>query len=231
MLEAFEEAALLSRWQTKGDDIALNRLVQAYRPLVLSVARAYRTPGVSLDDLIQEGQLGLVQAIHRFDSTVGTRLGTYARWWITAYISNFARRNRSVISSGLPSPPRGGTAEDRREARRKIASVNSPIDVAFDVPMGGGNGQSAAATLADNGPGPDEIVADRRDRQRRQAALQEGLEVLDERERRILAARFLMDQPPTRAELGRTFALTGERIRQIELNALRKLKGHLAHTA
>jgi RNA polymerase sigma-32 factor len=218
-------------------------LFHSYHRLVVDVARRFRGSGVAMEDLIQEGNLGLTIAAKRFDPTRGVSLSTYAYHWIRGLILGQVVRGRGVVSLGSARRERKLFSRLSR-VRRKLEQLGGPVDstaladklgvpreaveavlgrfsqrdVSLDADEGYWSGR-----LATGGPGPEDAVAEGEEMSRRRALLAEGLGTLDERERAILRARHLTSEPVTLASLGRRMRLSRERVRQLEARALGKL--------
>ena len=143
MLSRAEERDLIHRWQVDACPDSIARLCHAYSPLVMSIARRYASGGSELDDLVQEGNIGLMEALQRFESNRGFRLSTYARWWIESLIRDFGHRHRAAV----------------RPPKVKAGPQIFPTIVSLSVPQGEG-GTELGETLVDDGPGPEvEVIA------------------------------------------------------------------------
>ncbi|MGZ4141990.1 MAG: sigma-70 family RNA polymerase sigma factor [Actinomycetota bacterium] len=245
LLTAEEEVALAKRVQ-KGDPAATERMVCSNLRLVVSIARRYRSTGVPLLDLIQEGNLGLLRAVEKFDGRKGFKFSTYATWWIRQAIQRgIADRGRTVrlpvhIHEQLvrlrreqraleASLGREATAEEiARAADMSPARVRELLDagrtpVSLETPVGEG-GDSTLRDFVAAGDA-DELFGDVL-RSVGREELERVLQTLPERERAILSLRFGLtgDQPMTLERIGEQFGLTSERIRQLESKALAKLR-------
>ncbi len=256
MLERDYEVELGRRWRDDQDEKALNELVVSHVRLVVKVASGFRGYGLPLSDLIQEGNIGLMEAAKRFDPERNVRFSTYASWWILASIQEFIVRNSSIIRIGT-TPAQKSLFFNLRLLRAKIAdNVGGPmtdenrrtIAQMLDVPLaavermeahlagpdrslnmsiGSEDGEEMMNFLADDRPTPEETVADILDGETRSQWLREALETLTPREKDIIRHRFLDDGRTTLAEIGESYGVTKERIRQIEGRALAKLKAVL----
>lgn len=255
-LEREEERSLAELWKENHDEIALHRLTYAHMRLVISIAAKFRHYGLSMADLIQEGNVGLLEAAERFEPERDVRLSTYATWWIRASIQDYILRNWSIVRGGTSSAQKTLFFNLRRLRARleqgheelvghdtyeKIAlqigvsqadvalmdarlsapdtSLNAPV---IDADTGGSS--ERIEFLVDNSPLPDESVSELIDGQRRAAWLDVALDVLNERELRILQARRLQDEQVTLEFLGDDLGISKERVRQIENRALEKLR-------
>jgi RNA polymerase primary sigma factor len=235
----------LARRKDLGDEAAKRRLVECNLRLVISMARAYSASGVPLLDLIQEGNLGLMRAVEKFDYRRGYKLSTYATWWIRQSMSRaIADQGRTIrlplhvldVVKKLHRAKRKLTQTLGRDplAAELAAELEIPVErvielqrmtedpVSLETPVGDGESLFSDMVEDVNAPRPDDHVAG--DERRRQ--LQEALESLNERTRRVIEARFgLGDRDPaTLEQVGTEIGVTRERVRQIETRALRELE-------
>jgi RNA polymerase sigma-32 factor len=253
MLEKDQEYRLAKRWREQGDRNAANQLVTSHLRLAAKVAMGYRGYGLPVSEIISEGNVGLMQAVNRFEPERGFRFATYAIWWIRASIQDYILRSWSLVKIGT-------TANQKklffklRSAKSKIAAFESgdlrPDQVAliakhFDVPdqdvidmnrrLGGDKSINAPLRedgetgewqdqLVDQSPSPEAIVVEQDEKDYQQKALIAAIEVLDDRERRIFEARHLVDEPLTLEDLAAKFNVSRERIRQIEARAFEKVR-------
>lgn len=254
LLEKDHELELATRWRDKGDEKALHELVQSYTRLVVSMASRFRNYGLPMGDLIQEGNIGLMQAASRFEPERGLRFSTYASWWIRSSIQDYVLRNWSIVRTGTTAAQKSLFFNLRR-LRAKIESKNGQeglgdegrrqIAKELDVNIGevedmearlAANDQSLNATigedgetdwqsfLADSRPNPEEVVIGMKDAQTRSAWLQQALGELSDREQTIIRERHLVYEPVTLEELGKQLGVSKERVRQLEQRAMDKLK-------
>lgn len=263
-LERAYEQELGRRWRDGHEEQALHELIESHARLVVRIASRYRSSSIPLGDLVQEGNIGLMEAALRFDPERNTRFSTYATWWIVRMIRNYMMRNASIVRvATTPNQRRvyfnlwrlrakarttaDGTMtdEDRLRIARELdvpLSDVERIDVHFarpDQSLNATIGQDDSIELqdlvVDARPSPEAVVAGRRDRKVQLAWLDEAMHTLSERERRVIESRFLGDDKTTLAEIGENFGVTKERIRQIERQALLKLraamKGRMADGA
>lgn len=257
LLTREQEVELAIRHRDCGDPGAARRLVDANLRFVVRVALGYRRYGVPLPDLIQEGNLGLIQAVERFDPTRGIRLISYAVWWIRAYIQSAVLRSWSVVRVGtthtqrrlfyrLPSEAAaavagGGTAGGAEELAERLGVPPREVrdmqrrlagrDVSLDAPVDDDRGFSPMDRLADGGQDPETEAADAQDRAARRDRLRDALGCLPARERAIVEQRHLAEEPRTLAQLGEDLGLSRERVRQLECAALVKLRRALVADA
>ncbi|HXQ68078.1 MAG TPA: RNA polymerase factor sigma-32 [Alphaproteobacteria bacterium] len=252
-LEREYEQELGRRWRERRDETALHELIESHARLVVRIASRYRASGVPLGDLVQEGNIGLMEAAVRFDPERNTRFSTYATWWIVRMIRNYLMRNASIVRVATTPTQRrvyfnlwrlrtkartrtDGTMTE--EDRARIATeLDVPlsdverIDIHFARPdqslntaIGEDGSMELQDLIADVRPSPETVVTGRRDRKIHLAWLNEAMETLSERERRVIESRFLGEDKTTLAEIGEAFGVTKERIRQIERQALVKLR-------
>ena len=248
-LTVAEEHRLSRRWRTLEDPHALARLVQAHLGLVIRIATEFRHSGPAMEDLIQEGNLGLTIAARRFDPSRATRLATYATYWIRACMLEHVVRSHGPVRIGTTRSQRKiffGLGRARRKLEREgeqadaealaealgveredIESMTPRLtgrDVSLDAPRSVDDRRQAGNMLAEDGPSPEEMVAGVEEEDARRTKLFEGLKVLDQRERAIIKARHMRQRPATLASLGKRFGISRERVRQLELRAKSKLR-------
>jgi RNA polymerase primary sigma factor len=235
----------LARRKDMGDEAAKRRLVECNLRLVISMARAYSASGVPLLDLIQEGNMGLMRAVEKFDYRRGYKLSTYATWWIRQSMSRaIADQGRTIrlplhvldVVKKLHRAKRKLTQTLGRDplAAELAAELEIPVErvielqrmtedpISLETPVGDGESLFSDMVEDVNAPRPDDHVAG--DERRRQ--LEEALDSLNERTRRVIEARFgLGDRDPaTLEQVGTEIGVTRERVRQIETRALRELE-------
>ncbi len=257
LLTRDHEFDLARRWREEGDQKALHELVRSYTRLVVSTATRFRNYGLPLGDLVQEGNVGLMQAAARFEPDREVRFSTYAAWWIRSAMQDYILRNWSIVRTGTTAAQKAlffnlrrlrariaGAEEDGRLTqfgRTKIAEELG-VDVheveSMEMRLAS-NDQSLNATvadpsedewqdfLADQRPSPEEVVIGMRDASTRSKWLAEALGELTPRERTIISARRLQDQGATLEELGRELGVSKERVRQLEHRALLKLRASM----
>ncbi len=257
LLTRDHEFDLARRWREEGDQKALHELVRSYTRLVVATATRFRNYGLPLGDLVQEGNVGLMQAAARFEPDREVRFSTYAAWWIRSAMQDYILRNWSIVRTGTTAAQKSlffnlrrlrariaGAEEDGRLTqfgRTKIAEELG-VDIheveAMEMRLAS-NDQSLNATvadqsedewqdfLADQRPSPEEVVIGMRDARTRSKWLAEALGELTPRERTIISARRLQDQGATLEELGRELGVSKERVRQLEHRALLKLRASM----
>ena len=253
MLSRERERNLAVAWRDKRDQGALHELILAYARLVVAAAARLRGYGLPLGDLIQEGNIGLMEAAIRFDPDRQVRFSTYAAWWIRASMQDYILRNRSIVRTGttaaqktlffnlrrlrarIADPSRanmsGGEIDRMAEALGVAAGEVSAMeqrlaggDYSLNAIMGDEGEESWQDRLADTRPNPEEAVSASHDDERRRSWLDRALDRLSARERRIVEARQLAEISLTLEDLGREFAVSKERVRQLEQRALGRLK-------
>lgn len=253
MLERDQEYSLAKRWREHGDRDAANQLVTSHLRLAAKVAMGYRGYGLPVSEIISEGNVGLMQAVNRFEPEKGFRFSTYAIWWIRASIQDYILRSWSLVKIGTTMSQKKLFFK-LRSAKSKIAAFESgdlrpdqvsliakSLDVAehdvVDMNRRLGGDKSINAPLREDGetgewqdhlvdqsPSPEAIVAEQDEKEYQQKALAAAIDVLDDRERRIFEARHLVDEPLTLEDLAAQFKVSRERIRQIEARAFEKVR-------
>ena len=253
MLEREQEYMLAKRWREHGDRDAANQLVTSHLRLAVKVAMSYRGYGLPVSEIISEGNVGLLQALDRFEPDRGFRFSTYAVWWIRASIQDYILRSWSLVKIGT-------TASQKklffklRSAKNKIAALQSgdmhPDQVTLiaknlgvadqeviDMNRRLGGDSSLNAPIHDEGeagewqdylvdqsPSPEVLLAGRDETDHRHKALVHAIGVLNQRERRIFEARHLAEEPTTLEDLAAEFNVSRERVRQIETRAFEKVR-------
>ncbi|MCG3173760.1 MAG: RNA polymerase sigma factor RpoH [Myxococcota bacterium] len=244
LLSKEEEYELARRYRDKGDQKAAQKLVSANLRLVVRVAHKYAYYGIRLADLIQEGNMGLMKAVERFDPDKGFRFITYASWWIRVYIQNYILANVKAVRLGSKEAHRKlffGSRETREsvtfgahgdgpsiemsmdagvlpEAEKSgLANINlkSP-DISLDATFDDEGRTSRLDRLESNTPDVEGHMVQSEEMGRLQGALREALKVLGERERFIVEQRLLSDEPMTLQQIGDRFGISRERARQLE---------------
>jgi RNA polymerase sigma-32 factor len=244
-LDRDAERDLASRWKA-GDKRAGERIVEACLPFVVSIALEYRRWGVPLEDVIQQGNVGLLRAAQKFDPGRDCRLATYAAYWIRAEIREFVVRAFRVVRLGTTKGERRALrtyrkTKDSDPASLAAASGLSEERVKMLLPLISGREISLDATVGDlppalerlagAGPSPEDTAARHEASERASAAVHDAVAHLDERERMIVRERFMAEDPPTLQELGDRLGVSKERVRQLEERARQKLRGELSELA
>lgn len=247
-----EEQDLARRYRDTGDREALFRLVTSNLMQVVRVALSYRRAARNLLDLVQEGNLGLLAAIERFDPELGVRLPTYAAWWIRAYIVKFLLDNVRLVRVGTTNARRKLLRNLRQEKARLIAEgfdvgpkmladhfnvseedvmdVESALhsqDVSLDAPLGDAEDRTRGDLIPDTGPTVEEDVARRELQDKVKEAIDRFRVGLGDREKVILDERLLSDDPVTLQVIGDRFGTTREAVRQAEARLMARLREHL----
>ncbi|HYC05219.1 MAG TPA: RNA polymerase factor sigma-32 [Azospirillaceae bacterium] len=248
------EFDLARRWREEGDEKALHELVRAYARLVVATATRFRNYGLPLGDLMQEGNVGLMQAASRFEPDREVRFSTYAAWWIRSAMQDYILRNWSIVRTGTTAAQKSLFFNLRRlrakiaespsaasltpENRRTIAETLNveehevesmemrlaAADQSLNSPLSEGGEDQWQDFLADQRPSPEEVVIGMRDSRMRSRWLSEALGELSPRERTIIAERRLREDGATLEELGRVLGVSKERVRQLESRAMSKLR-------
>jgi RNA polymerase sigma-32 factor len=238
---AEEERQLAERYRA-GDRRAGDRLIQACLPFVLMIAREYRCWGVPMEDIVQQGNLGLLKAAARFDPDRECRLVTYAAYWVRAEIREHVVRSYRMVRLGTTKAERRALRAYRRtretdperlaemsglsrEAVDRLIPLLSARDTSADQPNAAGF--SPLDRIASSDATPEERAMADETREKTRAELQAFFREIPARERTILRARLLDDHPMTLERLGRRFGISKERVRQLEERTLAKLKGRL----
>ncbi len=253
MLERDQEYKLAKRWRELGDREAADQLVTSHLRLAAKIAMGYRGYGLPVSEMISEGNVGLVQALNRFEPEKGFRFATYAMWWIRACIQDYILRSWSLVKIGTTANQKRlffklRSAKTRIAALEsgdlrpdQVASIARSLDVSdqdvIDMNRRLGGDKSINAPIRDNGetgewqdylvdqsPSPEAIVVEQDETDRQRKALIAAIDVLDGRERSIFEGRLLADEPPTLEELAAKFKVSRERIRQLEARAFEKVR-------
>ena len=256
LLEREVEYEYAQRWRDDGDEEALHKLVRAYTRLVISLAGKFRNYGLPMGDLVQEGNVGLMQAAARFEPERGVRFSTYASWWIRSAMQDYILRNWSIVRTGTTAAQKSLFFNLRRlrakinddiggqltqEGREYIATeLNVPLtdvetmevrlgasDQSLNAPVAEEGDGNWQDFLADSRPNPEEIVTGLRDAETRSRWLNEALTQLSDREQRIIRERRLQEEGATLEELGKSLGVSKERVRQLEQRAMEKLRSHI----
>jgi RNA polymerase sigma-32 factor len=253
MLEPQEEYMLAKRWREHGDRTAAHQLVTSHLRLVAKIAMGYRGYGLPISEVISEGNVGLMQAVKRFEPEKGFRLATYAMWWIKAAIQEYILRSWSLVKMGTTANQKklffnlrkaksrisaldeGDMHPDQVKLIAKRLGVTEQDVIEMNRRLGGDASLNAPIREeGDSGEWQDWLVDDRDSQEatlaeseefdNRRAALSDALAVLNERERRIFEARRLADEPVTLEDLAVEFGVSRERVRQIEVRAFEKVQ-------
>jgi RNA polymerase sigma-32 factor len=253
MLEPQEEYMLAKRWREHGDREAAHKLVTSHLRLVAKIAMGYRGYGLPISEVVSEGNVGLMQAVKRFEPEKGFRLATYAMWWIKAAIQEYILRSWSLVKMGTTANQKklffnlrkakskisaleeGDLRPDQVKLIAKRLGVTEQDVIDMNRRLGGDASLNAAIRddgesaewqdwLVDESPSQERILFDNEESDNRHKALVAALDVLNERERRIFEARRLADEPITLEDLASEFGVSRERVRQIEVRAFEKVQ-------
>ena len=254
MLDAAEEYMLAKNWRDKGDKDAAHKLVTSHLRLVAKIAMGYRGYGLPVSELVSEGNIGLMQAVKKFDPEKGFRLTTYAIWWIKASIQEYVLRSWSLVKIGTTSAQKKlffnlkkiinqiFAAEQGDMLPEHVSQIATQLDVREDevvsmnqrlaghehslnAPVGNEEGDAEWQDWVVDEDADQELqISQKQELNQRQSLLQNALHVLDEREKEILQDRRLVDEPKTLEELSQKHKVSRERIRQIENRAFEKVQ-------
>ena len=259
MLAAEEEYMLAKNWQSTGNVKSAEKLVTSHMRLVAKIAMGYKGYGLPLNEMISEGNVGLMQAVKKFEPEKGFRLATYAMWWIKASIQEYILRSWSLVKIGTTTAqkklffnlkkiknqiaPRS-EGDLRKEHVKDIAkrlSVSESEVVSMNRRLSGKE-QSLNAPIGEDGDEWQDWVVDNEmdhelkiaqsdEMEQRKDLLQDSIKILNEREKKILYLRRLTDDPITLDELSKKYKISRERVRQIENKAFEKLQKHMLNSA
>ena len=253
MLQPEEEYMLAKRWREHEDSGAAHRLVTSHLRLVAKIAMGYRGYGLPINEIVSEGNVGLMQAVKRFEPDKGFRLATYAMWWIRASIQEYILRSWSLVKIGTTAAQKKlffnlrkakGQIKAIEEGDLKpenvkqiatklgvteeeVISMNRRLaapDHSLNAPMRADSEGEWQDWLVDDSPNQETILAEQEQKDDRSELLAEGMKALNERERHILTERRLKDEPATLEDLSKEYDISRERVRQIEVRAFEKLQ-------
>src|SRR5690242_18525615 len=253
MLEPQEEFMLAKRWREHGDRDAAHKLVTSHLRLVAKIAMGYRGYGLPISEVISEGNVGLMQAVKRFEPEKGFRLATYAMWWIKAAIQEYILRSWSLVKMGTTANQKklffnlrkaksrisaleeGDMRPDQVKLIAKRLGVTEQDVIDMNRRLGGdaslntpireeGDAGEWQDWLVDDHASQESTLADTEELDNRKKALTDALSVLNDRERRIFEARRLAEEPITLEDLAAEFQVSRERVRQIEVRAFEKVQ-------
>lgn len=248
-----KEFELAVKYSETGDVGAAEELVVSHLPFVVKVAFQYRHYMIPVQDLIQEGTIGLMKAVKRFDPHRGFRLVSFAVWWIKAYIKNFILKSWNLVKLGTTQAQRklffriGDIGEHLDEASRKtriddlakelkvksddVIEVEARIKArewSLNEVVGEDKDVTAMDLLPDHSPGSEDLLIERESAAQLSTATDQALKKLDPRERFIVTKRYMDDSPWTLQRLGEHFGTSRERVRQLEKRALKKLRNEFS---
>ena len=259
MLDAEEEYMLAKNWKTTGNVKSAEKLVTSHLRLVAKIAMRYKGYGLPMNEIISEGNVGLMQAVKKFEPEKGFRLATYAMWWIKASIQEYILRSWSLVKIGTTTAQKKlffnlkklknqiapkNEGDLKKDEVEKIANT---LDVSEDEVISmnrrlSGKEQSLNAPIGEDGDEWQDWVVDKEMDQelkiahqeeldQRKDLLQDSIKILNDREKEILYARRLNENPSTLEDLSKKYKISRERIRQIENKAFEKLQKHMLNSA
>jgi RNA polymerase sigma-32 factor len=253
LLEPEEEYMFAKAWREHEDPEAARRLVTSHLRLVAKIAMGYRGYGLPLSEVVAEGNVGLMQAVKRFEPDKGFRLATYAMWWIRASIQEYILRSWSLVKMGTTAAQKklffnlrkaktkinaieegDLTPEHLKEIARQLAVPEQEVtnmnrrltapDSSLNAPLRSDSESEWQDWLADDALDQETQLAQREEKGERHELLEHAMSELTERERDILQARRLLDEPATLEDLSQKYGVSRERVRQIEVRAFEKLQ-------
>jgi RNA polymerase sigma-32 factor len=253
MLDAEEEYMLAKNWRENGNLQSAHKLVTSHLRLVAKIAMGYRGYGLPVNELISEGNLGLMQAVKKFDPEKGFRLATYAMWWIKAAIQEYVLRSWSLVKMGTTTAQKklffnlkkiknqiaarqdGDLREDQVNEISKRLDVESHEVInmnrrmmgqekSLNDPIKSGETDEWQDWLVDDSLDQELIVSQKQEYDDKKELLNNAMKILNDREKKIITARRLSEEPKTLEELSKIYKISRERIRQIETKAFEKLQ-------
>ena len=253
MLDAEEEYMLAKNWRENGNLQSAHKLVTSHLRLVAKIAMGYRGYGLPVNELISEGNIGLMQAVKKFDPEKGFRLATYAMWWIKASIQEYVLRSWSLVKMGTTTAQKKlffnlrklknqiapGQEGDLRD--EQVNEISKRLDVdskevvnmnrrmmgqekSLNEPIKSGEKDEWQDWLVDNSLDQELIVSQKQEYDDKKELLNDAMKILNQREKDIIIARRLSENPKTLEELSKNYKISRERIRQIETKAFEKLQ-------
>jgi RNA polymerase sigma-32 factor len=260
MLDAEEEYMLAKNWKENGNLKAAHKLVTSHLRLVAKIAMGYRGYGLPVNEMISEGNIGLMQAVKKFDPDKGFRLATYAMWWIKAAIQEYVLRSWSLVKMGTTTAQKKlffnlkkiknqiapGQEGDLRDGQVKEISKRLDVDSrevinmnrrmmgqekSLNAPIKSGETDEWQDWLVDDNLDQELILSQKQEYDDKKELLNDAIKVLNEREKEILTARRLTENPKTLDELSKKYKISRERIRQIETKAFEKLQKSMINSS
>ena len=260
MLTADEEYMLARSFSEHGDVMAAHKMVTSHLRLVAKIAMGYRGYGLPLNEMISEGNVGLMQAVKRFDPERGFRLATYAMWWIRASIQEYILHSWSLVKIGTTAAQKKlffnlrklkgrleaieegdlapdtvkKIAEELSVPEHDVVSMNRRLagsDHSLNAPLRAESEGEWMDWLVDDSESQEVVIAESEELTKRRTLLQDALQTLKERERHILTERRLKDDPTTLEDLSQVYGISRERVRQIEVRAFEKLQKAIRNAA
>ena len=260
ILDAEEEYMLAKNWKERGNLKSAHKLVTSHLRLVAKIAMGYRGYGLPVNELISEGNIGLMQAVKKFDPEKGFRLATYAMWWIRAAIQEYVLRSWSLVKMGTTSaqkklffnlkkiknqiaPGQEGDLKDEH-----VSEISKRLDVDSDEvinmnrrmmgqekslndPIKNGETDEWQDWLVDDSLDQELLVSQKQEYEDKKELLKDAMKILNDREKEIISFRRLSENPKTLEELSKKYKISRERIRQIENKAFEKLQKHMLNSA
>ena len=253
MLDAEEEYTLAKNWRENGNLKAAHKLVTSHLRLVAKIAMGYRGYGLPVNELISEGNIGLMQAVKKFDPDKGFRLATYAMWWIKASIQEYVLRSWSLVKMGTTTaqkklffnlkklknqiaPEQDGDLKDEQVKEiskrldvesHEVVNMNRRMmgqEKSLNDPIKSGETDEWQDWLVDESLDQELIISQKQEYDDKKELLNSSMKILDDREKEIIKARRLSEEPKTLEELSKKYKISRERIRQIETKAFEKLQ-------
>jgi len=260
MLDAEEEYMLAKNWRENGNLKSAHKLVTSHLRLVAKIAMGYRGYGLPVNELISEGNLGLMQAVKKFDPERGFRLATYAMWWIKAAIQEYVLRSWSLVKMGTTSAQKklffnlkkiknqiavgqeGDLKDDQVKEISKRLDVESyevinmnrrlmGQEKSLNDPIKSGETDEWQDWLVDDGLDQELIISQKQEYDDKKELLKNAIKMLNEREKEIIIARRLSEEPKTLEDLSKKYKISRERIRQIETKAFEKLQKSMINSS
>lgn len=252
VLSREQEYELAVRYRRRGDLESAHRLICANLRFVVKIANEYRGYGFKLLDLVQEGNIGLMLAVKKFNPERGIRLISYAVWWIRAYIHNYIIRCWSLVKIGTTQAQKklffklnqtrrlldrhDGESDNTEiadhlcvsdEQVEEMALRMSARDTSLNVELSEGSDYTLLDTLADQRSNQEQLLLEKQESRALSTRVRRALKQLNPRERRIIHERILSDEPRTLQDIADDYGISRERVRQVEQNAMRKMRLHL----
>ena len=253
MLDAEEEYLLAKNWRENGNLKSAHKLVTSHLRLVAKIAMGYRGYGLPVNELISEGNLGLMQAVKKFDPEKGFRLATYAMWWIKAAIQEYVLRSWSLVKMGTTTaqkklffnlkklknkiaPGQEGDLKDEQvnEISKRLDVKSTEVinmnrrmmgqEKSLNAPIKSGETDEWQDWLVDDNLDQELIVSQKQEYDEKKELLKDAMKILNDREKKIIEARRLSENPKTLEDLSKKYNISRERIRQIETKAFEKLQ-------
>jgi len=260
MLDAEEEYMLAKNWKERGNLKAAHKLVTSHLRLVAKIAMGYRGYGLPVNELISEGNIGLMQAVKKFDPDKGFRLATYAMWWIKAAIQEYILRSWSLVKMGTTTAQKKlffnlkkiknqiAPNQEGDLRNEQVKEISKRLDVedeevinmnrrmmgqekSLNDPIKQGEGEEWQDWLVDEGMDQELSTLQNQELEEKRDLLKDAIEILNDREKEIINLRRLTDEPATLEELSKKYKISRERVRQIENKAFEKLQKSMLNSS